>query len=442
MGDGVAVLTSVVSMLEDVAAAPACRGLGSQVPEEVLLLLEAQAVLDVALLARLHAFDSDDMSAGTGFDSTTSWLSAHGRMDVASAGAQVRLARRLNSGELERTREAFESGHLSRAHAAVISHGVAGVAVEHREGLEATLVESSRQLRPADLRDLVAQVRVRLCSEQDSLRRWELQQASRSFNVVGLDSHDLGLPTGQLIPELTAAIRTVFDALGGRTGPDDLRSRTQRQHDALHEAIRWVLDSGRLGERGGVRPHLNITVDLDDLLARAGAGQLDRVEDRHGAHGAALAPDTVQRMTCDAEVSWTLVRGMYDVPTAEGSVVGLDPAVLRKVLASLPAALGGTPLEVLAQGRSRRTVTPAQRRALNVRDKGCVVVGCTAHWTRCEAHHLDHWSQGGGTDADVMVLLCSRHHHLGHEGRHDLVRDRRGRWRLRPPAPIHPRRAA
>ncbi|PWN03448.1 HNH endonuclease, partial [Nocardioides silvaticus] len=33
----------------------------------------------------------------------------------------------------------------------------------------------------------------------------------------------------------------------------------------------------------------------------------------------------------------------------------------------------------------------------------------------CEAHHLDPWANGGNTDLDRGVLLCSWHHHRAHD---------------------------
>jgi hypothetical protein len=72
----------------------------------------------------------------------------------------------------------------------------------------------------------------------------------------------------------------------------------------------------------------------------------------------------------------------------------------------------GQPLEV---GRKRRTVTTALRRALWSRDRGCTFPGCgNQRWV--EAHHIQHWSNGGATKAENLTLLCSHHHTLLHEG--------------------------
>jgi hypothetical protein len=43
----------------------------------------------------------------------------------------------------------------------------------------------------------------------------------------------------------------VLDALGGRAGPEDTRSRAQRDHDALVEGCRRLIAAGGLPGRAG-----------------------------------------------------------------------------------------------------------------------------------------------------------------------------------------------
>jgi predicted restriction endonuclease len=62
--------------------------------------------------------------------------------------------------------------------------------------------------------------------------------------------------------------------------------------------------------------------------------------------------------------------------------------------------------------------SPAQRKALRLRDRECRVEGCTVPATWCEAHHLKPWALGGRTDLDHGVLLCSHHHHRAHDTRY------------------------
>lgn len=72
----------------------------------------------------------------------------------------------------------------------------------------------------------------------------------------------------------------------------------------------------------------------------------------------------------------------------------------------------GRPLDM---GRTVRTATPSQLRALLARDKGCAFPGC-CRTDHLDAHHVKEWVDGGLTDIDNLVLLCRRHHRLLHRG--------------------------
>jgi hypothetical protein len=66
-------------------------------------------------------------------------------------------------------------------------------------------------------------------------------------------------------------------------------------------------------------------------------------------------------------------------------------------------------------GRSTRTVNRRLRRALEHRDRTCVVPGCGA--TRgLHAHHLQHWEDGGLTELANLALVCPYHHRAHHRG--------------------------
>jgi len=88
--------------------------------------------------------------------------------------------------------------------------------------------------------------------------------------------------------------------------------------------------------------------------------------------------------------------------------------------------------EPLSIGRKTRTVPTAIKRALQSRDKGCVFPGCH-HKRFVDAHHIQHWSAGGETSLDNLMLLCSQHHKLIHEGGFTIQRDYQDRWFFRRP---------
>ena len=61
-------------------------------------------------------------------------------------------------------------------------------------------------------------------------------------------------------------------------------------------------------------------------------------------------------------------------------------------------------------GRTARTATPAQRRALAARDQGCIIPGCGIPAEACQTHHVEDWAAGGDTDLPNLALLCWAHH--------------------------------
>lgn len=96
----------------------------------------------------------------------------------------------------------------------------------------------------------------------------------------------------------------------------------------------------------------------------------------------------------------------------------LDPGTFGRLLCD--AVLYPTLLDqhgaVLVPGRDLRFVTAAQSRALIARDRGCIVPGCKAPPSRCQAHHVVWWRNNGRTDIGSLALLCDRHHSAVHAG--------------------------
>jgi hypothetical protein len=123
-----------------------------------------------------------------------------------------------------------------------------------------------------------------------------------------------------------------------------------------------------------VRPSLTIVVRADDLGDGRGGARI--------AGGPIIDPATAQQMACDA--------------------------VIRRVTLGVDG-------EILDLGRSQRLISPAQRRALTVRDGGCVFPGCDRPPERCDGHHIVHWTQGGRTDMENLCFLCLAHHTAIHK---------------------------
>ena len=61
-------------------------------------------------------------------------------------------------------------------------------------------------------------------------------------------------------------------------------------------------------------------------------------------------------------------------------------------------------------GRTTRLANRAQRRALRGIYRGCAIPGCAVAFDRCKLHHIVWWRNGGATDLDNLLPLCTKHH--------------------------------
>ncbi|MDO9519918.1 MAG: DUF222 domain-containing protein [Pseudohongiella sp.] len=100
----------------------------------------------------------------------------------------------------------------------------------------------------------------------------------------------------------------------------------------------------------------------------------------------------------------------------------LSPASARRLACdtALLTVLEDSHGNVLNVGRKTRTVSPALRRALTIRDHCCRFPGCTES-RFVDAHHIHHWCDGGETKLENLVLLCRRHHRLVHEQAYEII---------------------
>jgi hypothetical protein len=130
-----------------------------------------------------------------------------------------------------------------------------------------------------------------------------------------------------------------------------------------------------------------------------------------------------RRWACDAEISPVLARLLPPArPTlpVRVSIQTHQSATPHAAEVALQVGGGWLPLQV---GRTSRTATPAQLKALRVRDGGCVHPGCSRTTAYCHAHHITHWADGGPTDLPNLALICRHHHRTLHAGLWSLSPD-------------------
>ncbi|HTZ51196.1 MAG TPA: DUF222 domain-containing protein, partial [Spirochaetia bacterium] len=115
--------------------------------------------------------------------------------------------------------------------------------------------------------------------------------------------------------------------------------------------------------------------------------------------------------------------GSWSATLEDGTRVPAE--TLRRVACDCGLVAVGHDGEALNIGRRTRSIPPAIRRALMLRDKGCAFPGCT-HTRFLHGHHIEHWLHGGQTSVRNLVMLCTFHHRLLHEGEWTITVDTDG----------------
>jgi hypothetical protein len=222
----------------------------------------------------------------------------------------------------------------------------------------------------------------------------ERAMARRAFGPGNYNTSD-GLVHGRyaLMPEVHSRLGKVFDAClspkvgpaflpegdtesgGELEGPVDTRSPNQQRHDIFAAMVDGFARFGNTPTIGGASPTVLVSVTADDLESGHGAGWVSL-----GGSGAETVP-----------LSMRAVRQM--VCTGGTQMISLDP--------------NGA---VIGLGSELRCFTPAQRKAITLRDGGCIVPGCTVPAAWCEIHHVIADTDGGPTHTDNGVLVCWFHH--------------------------------
>lgn len=335
--------------------------------------------------------ESRGMATNEGFRDSAALISRMLRISAAEARDRVEhagqlAARRSTAGvplpvQLPATAAALRTGEVGVGQLRVINATMTllgpNVTPEQREQVEADLVEHARSFEPRRLAILARRIRDRLdpdgpCPAEPEPMAGacgELRLRDRRDGGVGLE--------GWLDAEAGAQFRELIDRLAktrpaGETIPDQ-RTAPQRQADALAELCGLARAAHDVPDSGGEPPHVSVTLNLEALRTALGAAILD-----YGDH---LSAADVRRLACDCKL--------------------------------IPMVLGG-PSEPLDVGRISRSVPPALRRALTIRDRGCAFPGCNRPPRRCDAHHVIHWADGGTTCLDNCVLLCPMHHREVH----------------------------
>jgi hypothetical protein len=393
-------LTAAVALIEDIGRRPIGDDFDS-LSAELLLLRRACDLLELRFARTAAALRATPQFAEGDDGSLLCWIRHECRMSGYAASSSLAVGQEAtalpeSTGAMERGEIGFgHLTHLARLSGALRESAESrGIDIPPDAALveEGPLVAKARRQTVNRFRHECAHVRHALDVETVLAEQRDLAEA-RSLEIASRDDGCLSL-TGFLDPVGAATLRTALEPLSRRSGPDDHRSAARRNADALIEFIEHGMSDAAPSGRGAWAPHLQVTASVETLIGASGApgGELEL--------GGMIAGETVRRLACDATVSRI--------------VFGPDSVVCDV-------------------GRSVRVPAPATRRALRARDGGCVWPGCLRSASFTSAHHVVHWGDGGATDLSNLVLLCSRHHWMVHEGGWQLIRAADGEVTVTPP---------
>ncbi|WP_027944080.1 HNH endonuclease signature motif containing protein [Amycolatopsis taiwanensis] len=281
------------------------------------------------------------------------------------------------------TSQALTAGDINVEHVQAITATFqacpAGIPVEQREADERILVELARQAGPEAVRK--AGRRLHAIWDQDTAppadKEREQAHPLRRLDITRRKDGSIRF-SGELDAETAEELDGLLGPLAKphknpAIGEHDTRTTAERAGDALAEIIALAARCDELATQGGERAVMIVSVTLAELENRARQAFLD-------VPGLSSV-DGLRRLACESKV----------VPAIFGN--------------------NAAPLYV---GDASRFATPAQRRYLAVRDRGCAYPGCTRgpKWTT--PHHVVAWSVDKRTDVDNLVLLCARHHRTVH----------------------------
>ncbi|WP_157996161.1 HNH endonuclease signature motif containing protein [Kribbella sp. VKM Ac-2569] len=394
------------------------------------------------LVARV---DETGLAEELGARDTAELLAMRHRIDRREAHRDLKLARRLPKYGAVSTALTDETRPLRPAQANAIVTALervrSRVPIADLDVAEEQLVDLAGHLCPGEL----AKAAKEICDLLDSDGPEPDENAAYERESLTLIEAENGVKfRGYLANENAELLRSRVHAAARPhktvDGELDPRSREKRQADALTSTLTIAAaatDTGFKPPIGDNRPAAGA-----EVLPLDGALPLDD----------AAAPGAERWLPgFGAKANITVTIDFEDlksaVADATGDLVygdGLSAAAIRRMACDakiIPLVLGSNsePLDV---GRAERLVTRVMRRALNVRDKGCVV--CGAPPNHCDAHHLRSWIDGGETAIHNLVLLCRAHHRALHDGHWVItivdgeVQVSRPSWADPPPQPRPP----
>jgi hypothetical protein len=349
-----------------------------EIGDEIAVLAAHVYAATHRMLVLVAKFDQLRGWDRAGFKSCAHWLAYRTGFDLGACREKVRVARALE--ELPETSAVMAQGQLSFAQARALTR----VATTENEQM---LLDVARSGTAAQLERVVRAWK--RFGRLDEIEHEQRRHAARCLSIFP-DEDGTYVVRGRLAPETAAllmrAIEAASDAL--YRGAKSEVTPERRQADALgllaERAMAAGFEDGPVSGTRAERYQVVLHVEPSTLRSDAEPSTLRSDAEPGRAEledGTRVSAETCRRLTCDASV-------VTVTQAADASVLDV--------------------------GRRMRTTPPPIRRALEVRDRGCRFPGCGVRFA--DAHHIEHWADGGETSLENLILLCPHHHRLLHEG--------------------------
>jgi hypothetical protein len=340
-------------------------------PTDALRLLQGLSnAIDAEKVVLVAEVDEHRDFEAEGCSSLKNWLRDQLHLDGRQAGQLVRSSRTLR--DMPDLESLAVEGAVSLDHVDAFGYAAKHIDPMVVEQCMNPLLDLATHAAPTTVRQAVKKLRATAHPD-------ELDEAW----IKGMDQHDLKVSvvgdgvavTGFLPFDTGTKLKTVLQSLSAPTCAEDDRPVSIRRVTALDALLSSVLDSG-LPQDKGVRPHVDLTVDLSQLAHNPETATAEL------AGFGTIGPAQLQQMLCDANLTPILTAGRHSV---------------------------------LDVGRTHRLATPQQRKAVVNRQGGtCAGPGCRGPVVH--VHHIEYWSEGGASDLHNLIGLCLRCHAAVHQG--------------------------
>ena len=323
------------------------------------------------LLVLVREFDERGGFLQWGLQNCAEWLAWRCDLSMTTAREKVRVAHALKT--LPCIAYAFSAGELAYAKVRNLTR------VAHRDN-EKDLLEFALRTTAANVAQRCQELR---CGAEKSISTAERAFANRSLRVRR--DNERGMMT--ITVELPLDAGELAEKALDKARDDEVlqisdladTSWSARQADAFVNLVTGYLSGGD----GATNDNYLVTVHVEQSALASNGGR------------AALPIESVKRLCCDSHAV---------VITGDSS---------------------GEPLSI---GRKSRIIPKAIARAVRARDNSCCTFPGCRNQRFLNCHHIEHWSNGGETSMDNLMLLCTKHHALVHESGFRIERDFRDKW--------------